>query len=428
MERWRTRFFTIWTGQSLSLVGSAAAQFALVWWVTETTGSATVLATASLVALAPSIVLSPFIGVLVDRLSRKRVMIVSDSFIALVSLWLAYLFWTGSMEIWHVYVVMLARSFGGAFNHTAMSASMTLIVPKQHYARVEGLNQIIGGSLSVLGPMLGALLLMMLPLHGIMMLDFATAVFAVAPLLVFAIPQPEPMTGEGDAKPAFWRDFRSGLRYVLNWRGLLALCGLLVVMNFALAPAFSLTPILVLKGFGGNELMLGWFNSASGLGVVLGGLVLSAWGGFRKKIVTTLLAVTAMGASLFLIAGAPTRIYVLAIGGFFLSGTMMAIGNGCLRATFRGVVRPAMQGRVGSLMGSLATAMNPIGLAIAGPVADAIGVRAWFSIAGAVLILGGLGGLAIKPLRRIEDEAEARKQEHAGEESSDDSAPEDEAA
>lgn len=413
MERWKTRFFTIWTGQSLSLIGSVAAQFALVWWVTKETGSATVLATASLVALAPSIALRPFIGVLVDRLSRKRVMILSDSFIALVSLWLAYLFWSGTMEIWHVYVVMLARSFGGAFHHTALSASVTLIVPKQHYARVEGLNQIIDGGLGIIGPLLGALLVALLPLHGIMMLDFSTAVFAVLPLFLFAIPQPEPMEGDGGEKPRFWADFRAGLRYVLAWRGLVALCGLLIVLNFALSPAFSLTPILVLKGFEGEAAMLGWFNSALGLGMVLGGLVLSAWGGFRKKIVTTLLAIVAMGGSLFLIAAAPSKLYYVAVVGFFLSGSLMAIGNGCLRATFRGVVHPSMQGRVGSLMGSMATAMSPIGLAIAGPVADAIGVRSWFAIAGAVLVLGGIGGLWMPSLRRIEDEAEERRTEHS---------------
>jgi len=396
MERWKARFFTIWAGQSLSLVGSVAAQFALVWWVTETTGSATVLATASLVAMAPSILLRPFIGVLVDRLSRRCVMIVADSFIALVSLWLAYLFWTGMMDIWHVYVVMLARSVGGAFHHTAMMASMTLIVPKEHYARVEGLNQIIDGGLGVLGPMLGALLLILLPLHGIMMLDFATAAFAVVPLLMFTIPQPEPIEGVTGGKRRFWEDFRIGLRYTLAWRGLLALCGLLIILNFALSPAFSLTPILVLKGFGRDEVLLGWFNSAMGLGTVLGGLVLAAWGGFRRKIMTTLGAVIATGGFLYLIACAPSHLYYVAIAGFFLAGSMMAIANGCLRATFRGVVHPSMQGRVGSLMGSLATAMSPIGLLIAGPVAD------------------GIFGLWMRPLRRIEDEAEERKEQHAG--------------
>jgi len=263
MEPWRARFFTIWIGQFLSLVGSVAAQFALVWWITKETGSATVLATASLVAMAPSIVLRPFIGVLVDRLSRKRVMILSDSFIALVSLWLAYLFWTGTMEIWHVYVVMLARSFGGAFHHTAMSASVTLLVPNRHYARVEGLNQIIDGGLGIVGPLLGALLVALLPLHGIMLLDFATAAFAVLPLFVFAIPQPEAMADEAGGKRRFWADFRAGLRYVLAWRGLVALCGLLIVLNFALSPAFSLTPLLVVEGFGGEAAMLGWLTRRS---------------------------------------------------------------------------------------------------------------------------------------------------------------------
>jgi len=107
-KKWMVPFFTIWTGQQLSIIGSRAAQFALVWWLTLETGSATVLATASLVALGPQILLGPFVGALVDRWNRRVVMIVSDSFIALVGLWLAFLFWSGTMEVWHVYIVMLA--------------------------------------------------------------------------------------------------------------------------------------------------------------------------------------------------------------------------------------------------------------------------------------------------------------------------------
>jgi len=413
MERWRARFISIWSGQTLSAVGSVAAQFALVWWVTEKTESATVLATASLVAMAPSILLRPFVGVLVDRWNRKRVMMISDSFIALVSLWLAYLFAAGAMEVWHVYVVMLARSFGGAFHHTATMASMTLIVPRKHYARIEGLNQMIDGGLGVLGPMLGAFLMMLLPVHGIMMIDFVTAAFAVLPLFFFSIPQPEPIDEEAGEKPRFWDGFRSGLRYTLGWRGLLALCGLLVVLNFALSPAFSLTPILVLKAFGGDKIMLGSFNSAMGLGTVAGGLILSIWGGSRRKILATLGAVVSMGGSLFLIAFAPAGMFYIAIAGYFLSGGLMALGNGNLRAVFRGVVHPSMQGRVGSLMGSLAIAMSPIGLLIAGPVADAIGVRSWFMIAGSILVLGGLAGFGMRSLRNIEAEAEERRAVHA---------------
>lgn len=135
-QAWKARFFTVWTGQQLSLIGSRIAQFALVWWVTEKTGSATVLATATMVALLPRILLGPIIGSLVDRWNRQKIMVISDSFVALVSLWLAYLFWSGTMQVWHVYVVMLARSAGGAFQSPAFRASTTLMVPSKHYTRV----------------------------------------------------------------------------------------------------------------------------------------------------------------------------------------------------------------------------------------------------------------------------------------------------
>ncbi|UCF09884.1 MAG: MFS transporter [Candidatus Bipolaricaulota bacterium] len=408
MQRWRTRFFTIWTGQALSLVGSSVAQFALVWWITLETGSATVLATATLVAMAPTIALTPFAGVIVDRFSRRRIMILADTFIAVVSLWLAYLFWSGAMQVWHVYVVMLARSVGGAFHGPAMSASTTLLVPREHYARVEGLNQIIGGALGVVGPPLGALLLSLLPLHGIMLLDFGTAAFAVAPLLWFAIPQPARSVSVDGGKSGFWTDFREGLRYVVAWRGLVALITLLVILNFLISPAFSLTPILVRMRFAGDAILLGWFNAALSLGVVLGGLILSAWGGFRKKIVTTLLAVIGLGAAMVMTSLTPVSIPLVAVGGFFLAGVTLAIGNGSLRATFRGVVDPAKQGRVGSLMRSLSTAMNPLGLGIAGPVADLMGVAFWFLLGGASLVGGALFGLVLPSLRNIEAEAAER--------------------
>jgi len=109
---WKARFFTIWTGQQLSIVGSRAAQFALVWWLTTTTGSATVLASASLVARVPQIVLGPFVGALIDRWNRRLVMIVADSFIAPVSLSLAQTFRTGVMQVWRVYVAWIATADG----------------------------------------------------------------------------------------------------------------------------------------------------------------------------------------------------------------------------------------------------------------------------------------------------------------------------
>jgi hypothetical protein len=157
--RWQIPFFTIWTGQSLSLFGSRIAMFALIWWLTATTGSATVLALATLFATLPLVFLGPVAGVLIDRWNRRAVMIVSDGLIAILSLWIAVLFWTGAIQVWHVYLLMLAREIGGTFHWPAMQTTTALMVPQQHLARVNGVNQAMYGGLNILGPAVGALLL-----------------------------------------------------------------------------------------------------------------------------------------------------------------------------------------------------------------------------------------------------------------------------
>jgi MFS transporter, DHA3 family, macrolide efflux protein len=148
-RRWAASFFTIWTGQALSLVGSQVGGFALVWWLTQASGgSATVLATASLVAMLPSVVLGPVAGALVDRWSRRRVMIVGDSLVAAFSAWLGVMAWTGSLQIWHIYVIVFVRALGGTFHFTAMQAATSLMVPETQLARVSGMNQTLRGVLT----------------------------------------------------------------------------------------------------------------------------------------------------------------------------------------------------------------------------------------------------------------------------------------
>jgi MFS transporter, DHA3 family, macrolide efflux protein len=128
-------FFVLWVGQVFSIVGSAIVQFALAWYLTKETGSATVLATAVMVGLFPQIILGPIIGPYIDRWDRKKIMIIADSFIALVTVVLVVLFFTKDIQIWHIYVAMVFRSAGGAFHFPAMSASIPLIVPEKHLAR-----------------------------------------------------------------------------------------------------------------------------------------------------------------------------------------------------------------------------------------------------------------------------------------------------
>lgn len=405
--RWAVPFFTIWTGQAFSLLGSMVVQFALVWWLTQATGSATVLATAALVGILPQVVVGPFAGALVDRWNRRLVMIGADTLIALSTLALIALYLIGQMQVWHIYVVMFVRSAVGGFHWTAMQASTSLMVPKAQLARVAGLNQTLHGAMNIIAPPLGALLLSVLPLHAVLAIDVITAFLAVTPLLFVAIPQPvhkleAAADGAAPARPSVLGDLRAGLRYVAAWPGLLAIIIMAMALNFIINPAFALMPILVTKHFGGGALQLGWLESAWGVGVVVGGLTLSAWGGFHRRILTSLMGVVGMGVGTLAIGLAPASAFTLALGGMFFGGFMNPMANGPLFATLQSTVAPEMQGRVMSLVGSGSAAMMPLSLLIAGPVADALGVRVWYIIGGLACAAIGLAAFAVPAIMNVD--------------------------
>ncbi|HEU5088413.1 MAG TPA: MFS transporter, partial [Roseiflexaceae bacterium] len=164
---WQRRFFTVWIGQAFSLFGSSLANFALIWWITQETKSATVLAIGTIVTMVPGIIIGPFAGALVDRWDRRRVMIVADALGACAAAMLAILFATGRIEVWHIYTAMFVRSLAGAFHFPAMQASTALMVPDDQLTRVAGLNQMLQGASGIVAPPLGALLVSVLPFAGI---------------------------------------------------------------------------------------------------------------------------------------------------------------------------------------------------------------------------------------------------------------------
>jgi len=332
-ERWAPKFFIIWAGQAFSLVGSALVQFALVWWMTRTTGSATVLATATLVALLPQILLGPFVGALVDRWNRRVIMIVADTSIAAATGVLIVLFSTGLVQVWHVYAILLVRSLGGAFHHPAMTASTSLMVPRSQLARVAGMNQTLQGVLSVFSPPLGALIIGLLPMHGVLAIDIGTAALAVLPLLFLAIPNPPRQAAVADGttrKTSYWHDLAEGFTYVVKWPGLLGLILLAMLLNFLLIPSSSLTPLVVTKLYGKGVVELGWTETMFGVGVILGGLVLSAWGGFKRKIITSLVGVLGIGIGVILVGVAPDNLFYLILVANFVMGITQVFANGPL--------------------------------------------------------------------------------------------------
>jgi MFS transporter, DHA3 family, macrolide efflux protein len=403
---WAPRFFTIWGGQAISLLGSMLVQFALVWWLTSSTGSATVLATATLAAVLPQVIIGPFAGALVDRWNRRLVMIVADSLIAVSTGVLIALSVTGQLQIWHVYAAMFWRSALGSFHWTAMQASTSLMVPHEQLSRVAGLNQTLNGAMGIIAPPLGALLVAIMPMPAMLSIDIFTALLAVVPLLFIAIPQPVRTVEAGSPQHAgatsVMQDFKAGLRYVRLWPGLLAVMAMAMVINFIVNPAFALMPILVTKHFGGGAPQLGFIESAWAVGIVIGGLVLSVWGGFKRSLITSLMGVIGMGVGILVIGFSPAGAFLLALAGMFIGGFMNPMANGPLMAVLQKSVSPDMQGRVMSLLGAGSAAMMPLSLLIAGPVADALGVRVWYIMGGAACVLLGAAAFFVPAIRNLE--------------------------
>jgi len=404
-DNWATKFFTVWVGQAFSLVGSSLVQFALVWWLTRESGSATVLATATMIALLPQIFLGPFAGTLIDRWNRKMVMIIADSLIALATIVLIYIFIIGRQNIWVIYAILLIRSAGATFQYPAMEASTSLMVPKKHLARIAGMNQTLGGVINIISPPLGALLITIFPTQAVLSVDVITAAIAISTLAIISIPQSTQIIAQSNGtmqKTSFQQDMHAGFKYMTTWPGLLAVALLAMLINFLLTPASSLMPLMVTKEYMGGAFHLGLLDSVFGIGVIIGGLVLSAWGGFKKRILTCILGIIGIGLGILIFGVLPKHLFYLALSGIFLLGFMQVFANGPLIAILQSTVDPSMQGRVLSLIGTGATAMSPLILLIAGPVADAFGIRTWYLIGGISCILAALIALFIPAVMTIE--------------------------
>ncbi len=404
---WRARFFTIWIGQTLSLVGTSLGSFALVWWLTTTTGSATVLATASLAAFAPRILLSPLTGALVDRWNRRWVIVSSDAFIALVSLGLAWLSWTGSLQVWHLYAAAVCRSIGSAFHGPAMNASTSLLVPEKHLSRISGLNLTLSGTLGLAGPMLGALAITLMPLHGVMMIDVVTAAFAIGPVLYFAIPQPR--HSERLKKESLFGNLAEAARYLRKAPGLLALMLTFTIGNFLVSPVGSYMPLFVTQYFKGGAFHLAALESGWGIGYIVGGLLFTLWAGFRRKTSTIFVASAVQGVGFLLLGLTPASAILVAVGCLVLTGIANTYSNGPEAPLLQANVPPELQGRIMTLSDTVSQAMYPLGLIIAAPLVTRFGVRPLLFVGGGYLLFTGL--FAFIPIIRNLESALARQKE-----------------
>jgi DHA3 family macrolide efflux protein-like MFS transporter len=297
---------------------------------------------------------------------------------------------------------MFLRSLGGAFHFPAMAASTSLMVPREHLARVAGMNQTLQGTVNIFAPPLGALLLSLMPTQNVLAVDIGTAIAAILPLLFIAIPQPRRLTQVAGKQASYWQDLSEGFRYVVRWPGLLGIVLLAMMLNFLLSPVSALTPLVVTDVFSKGAAELGWTRALFGAGTIVAGLILSAWGGFKRRIVTSLSGVIGLGLGVILFGLAPANLFFLLLIASFVQGAAVVFANGPLQAIFQSTIAPDMQGRVFSLTSAGSAAMMPLSLLIAGPVADWLGVRFWYVLGGTVCILVTIAACFIPTIMNVE--------------------------
>ena len=401
MDNWKRVFAIIWTGQFLSILTSSIVNFAIVLLLSLETGSAEVLAFATMAALLPQSVLGLFTGIFIDRWKRKRVMIMADSFIAFCTLILAVLFYFDLAKISHIYVLLALRSVGSAFHMPAMQASVPLLAPKSELMRIAGINQVIQSVCNIAGPALAGLFITMMKMTNILLLDVAGAAFACLSLCFVFIP--DPSQEERNSELHLWREAKEAIMEVRNQYGLSWLFLLSILATFVIMPVSVLFPLMTLNHFAGNAFQVSLVEVSWGGGALLAGALL----GLKKYRWNEILLINGMYIALgltFLFSG------LLPVSGFIWFAVLTALGGVCgslYFATFTTVIQsridPGVMGRVFSFYMSFSMLPSMIGLLSTGFLADSIGLGNTFIISGGFLCLIGIISFFIPSLISLKE-------------------------
>lgn len=362
------KFAFIWAGQFFSLLGTSMSQFALAIWAWKITGQATALALVALFNFAPTILMGPIAGALVDRWNRKLVLILSDSASAIGTLSILVLFIFGKLEIWHLYIIGLFTGTFQSFSFPAYSSTISMVLPKEQYSRASGLLSLADSISNIFAPILAGFLINIIGVIGILSIDIITFLVAVGALLSISISQPSKNV---EIKPNLFEDSIFGFKYILQRKGLLGLQLSFFLSNLLNGFAFTLFIPLILLRTGNDTVMLGTIQAAFGIGGVLGGILLSAWGGPKKKVNGIFLGGAASYLfGVFTIGIGTTNLVWLA--GAFLTMFFLPTTNGSSQALWQSKVPYEMQGRIFATRAFIAQISSPIAMVIAGPLADNI--------------------------------------------------------
>ncbi len=399
---WKTVFWTIWSGQAFSILGSAAAGFAIVWWLTIQTGSAMVLTMATLAIFLPQALIGPFAGVWIDRSSRKTVMIGADLLIAATSIILAIAFLIGNPPIWLIYAMLFIRGVGQSFHIPAMQAAMPMFVPESELVKVGGWSGFIQSGSLMLGPVLGTFFMTVFSVPAVMLIDIIGAIIAVGALLLVTIPDPQV---DPNARRHMLSEMLDGLKEIKGNKPLTMISIPILLTCLIYIPLSALFPLMSYLHFGGTAWHASIVESLFAGGMLVSGMILGVWGGFQDKFLMINLSLLVMGVVIAVSGALPaTGFWAFAILSAFmgLSGTFF---NVPYIAFIQEVVPPASLGRVLTILTSLMSLSTPLGLMVAGPLAESIGVARWFLISGLAIVVIAVFGYYLT--NQVKEQAQA---------------------
>ena len=363
-------FTVVWAGQFVSLLGTRMTNFALTIWAWQVTGQATTLAMVQLFYFAPDVLLKPVAGALVDRWSRKLVMILSDLAAGIGTVAIFLLLSADALQVWYLYAISAFMGMFQSFQFPAYSAAVSTMLDKEQYTRASGMLGLAESASNIFGPAAAGALIAVVGTTGIIAFDIISFVVAIAAVLVVSIPQPEPVVVETE-KRSLLQDSLFGFRYIYARPSLLGLQLVFFFINFSASLCFPLLAPMILSRTGNDTLVLGSVQSAFGVGGLVGGLLLSAWGGPEKRVYGVLFGMmlsSLLGMTMLGLGRAPL-VWMLAS---FMEMFFLPFTNGSNQAIWQSKVPPEMQGRVFAVRSQIAQISAPIAMAITGPLTDRV--------------------------------------------------------
>ncbi len=383
---WMIRAAVFLSSQTISLFGSSLVQFAIIWYIAKNTNSGMMVTISTLCSFLPQLSISVFAGVWADRYNRKFLIISADAVIALSTLVLAIIFYTGHSSLWIMFLVSAIRSFGAGVQMPAVSALIPQIVPEEKLMRVNGINASIQSMVFFVSPAVGGAVLTYGAFESILFIDVVTAAIGISIMLTLKVAAYK-KTVEKEGADYFY-DLREGLKYSFGNSFIKNLLVFHVIFGFLVVPAAFLNVLMVTRVFGNEYWQLTANEMAFFAGSILGGIAIASWGGFKNRIATIALGCCAFGV--LTVAIGIVKVFYVYLVIMLLTGMTMPLFNSPAMVLLQEKVDAGMQGRVFSLIQIVASGIMPLGMLIFGPLSDIVSIELLMIVSGILLVILGV--------------------------------------